>query len=265
MGQEDILYTAENGIAVVTLNRPEKMNAISFEMHDLLEDVVKRVGDDKEVRALIITGAGRAFCAGTDVSGSIALSLDLTMHLAGLDKGTFDRPNAWWFANLPQPTVAAVNGAAVGAGAELALMCDFRIASEKARFGWIFPQRGLIPDAGAATYLLSRIVGLTKALEITLSGEMIGAEEALRIGLVSKVVPEDQLMTAAKEFAERVTRGAPLSIRMIKRLVYRGLENDMEAHLAMTRELLGICYQTEDAREGVMSFLEKRTPVWKGR
>lgn len=265
MSREDVLYTKEGGIAILTLNRPEKMNAITFEMHDLIEEAVADAGKDESVRSLIVTGAGRAFCAGTDVSGSIAVPQDLAMRLLGIKGSTFDHPSMWWFASLPQPTIAAVNGAAVGAGAELALTCDFRIASEKARFGWIFPQRGLVPDAGAATYLLPRIVGLTKTLELALSGEMIDAEEALRIGLVSKVVPEDQLMTAAKEFAERLTRGAPLSIRMIKRLVYRGLERDMEAHQAMTRELLGVCYQTEDAREGVMSFLEKRPPVWKGR
>ena len=265
MGREDVLYTKADGIATITLNRPEKLNAVTFEMHDLIEEAVADAVKDSSLRSLILTGAGRGFCGGTDVTGSMVSSLELSLRLVGARGATFEQPSSWWFANIPQPTIAAVNGPAIGAGAEIALMCDFRIASETARFGWVFPQRGIVPDAGAGTYLLPRIVGLTKALEIVLSGEIVDAEEALRIGLVSKVVPQDQLMATAKEFADHLTRGAPLALRMCKRLIYRGLERDMEAHQAMTRELLNLCFQTEDHKEGVMSFLEKRAPVWKGR
>ncbi|MFC1896270.1 enoyl-CoA hydratase/isomerase family protein [Thermodesulfobacteriota bacterium] len=263
MPKDDVLYTKDNGIATITLNRPRARNAVSWEMHDLLDEALDDAAADDAVRVVILTGTDPSFCSGTDVRGGMAPSAE--SRLAELPKGTGERRLSWKFVDVAKPTIAAVNGAAVGMGVEFATQCDIRIASEKARFGWIFPQRGLIPDTGAGTYLLPRIVGLSKACELVFSGEIIDADEALRIGVVSKVVPHEQLMPAAREMALKFCKGAPLSLRWAKQLIYRGLERDLETHAAFTSQLLGMCFQTEDHQEGVKSFLEKREPVFKGR
>ncbi|MDO8671649.1 MAG: enoyl-CoA hydratase-related protein, partial [Dehalococcoidia bacterium] len=159
----------------------------------------------------------------------------------------------------------AVNGAAVGMGAEYTLQCDFRLAADTARFGFIFSRRGIISDTGAGTYLLPQVVGLSKALELLYSGDVIDAEEALKIGLVNKVVPLDQLEEATMAFARRMMEGAPLSAKWSKELTYRGLERDTATHLAETRRILDASTKTEDHVEGIRSFVEKRKPQWKGR
>jgi 2-(1,2-epoxy-1,2-dihydrophenyl)acetyl-CoA isomerase len=263
MAREDVLYTKEDGIATITLNRPESRNAVTWEMHGLIDEALDDVKRDDTVRALIITGVDPAFCAGTDVRGEMAPPAD--WQLARLARDTGERRLPWSFVDVAKPTIAAVNGSAVGMGAEFTIQCDIRIASERARFGWIFPQRGLIPDTGAGTYLLPRIVGLSKACELVFSGEIIDAEEALRIGLVTKLVAHDELMPAARDIAVRLSKGAPLSVRWAKQLIYRGLERDLESHAAFTSQLLAMCFQTEDHQEGVKSFLEKRDPVFRGR
>jgi enoyl-CoA hydratase/carnithine racemase len=263
MPSEDVLYSKENGIATITLNRPAARNAVTFEMLDLLGQTLNEVKQDDEVRTLIVTGADPGFCAGTDVKGGMAPPVE--RNLAGLPKNTWDRRFAWMFVDVAKPVIAAVNGAAVGMGAEYTIQCDIRIASERARFGWIFPQRGIIPDTGAGTYLLPRIVGLANACELVFSGDIIDAQEALRIGLVSKVVPHEELLPAAREMAARFVKGAPLSLRWSKQLIYRGLERDIETHAAFTGQLLGMAFQTEDNKEGIQSFLEKRDPVFKGK
>jgi enoyl-CoA hydratase/carnithine racemase len=150
-------------------------------------------------------------------------------------------------------------------GAEFTIQCDIRIASDKARFGWVFPLRGLVPDTGAGTYLLPKIVGVQKAFELLYTGEIIDAQEAERIGLVAKVVPHDDLEAATMELATKIAKVAPLSNRWMKQLVYRGMERTLEVHLAANSQLLNMCFQTEDHREGIQSFLEKREAVFKGR
>jgi len=171
----------------------------------------------------------------------------------------------WQLTRIPKPTIAAVNGAAVGMGAEWTIQCDIRIASEKARFGWVFPLRGIIPDTGAGPYLLPYVVGLSKALELMYSGEIIDAEEAERIGLVTKVVPPDELLPAAREMAARITYGAPLSIKAIKEITYGSLEWPLDVFGAEKTSRFQSTSDSEDAKEGVESFLEKRPPAWKGR
>jgi 2-(1,2-epoxy-1,2-dihydrophenyl)acetyl-CoA isomerase len=263
MARDDVLYTKEDGIATITLNRPESRNAVSWEMHSLISEALEDVKRDDAVRALILTGADPAFCSGTDVRGGMAPSAE--WRLAQQARDTGERRLSWSFVEIAKPTIAAVNGAAVGMGAEFTIQCDIRIASERARFGWIFPQRGLIPDTGAGTYLLPRIVGLSKACELVFSGEITDAQEALRIGLVTKVVPHDELLPAAREMALKLSNGAPLSLRWAKQLIYRGLERDLETHAAFTSQLLTMCFQTEDHQEGVRAFMEKRDPVFKGK
>ena len=263
MARDDVLYTKEDGIATITLNRPESRNAVTWEMHSLINEALDDVKRDDAVRALILTGADPAFCSGTDVRGGMAPSAEWRLAQQAKDSG--ERRLPWSFVEIAKPTIAAVNGAAVGMGAEFTIQCDIRIASERARFGWIFPQRGLIPDTGAGTYLLPRIVGLSKACELVFSGEIIDAQEALRIGLVTKIVPHDELLPAAREMALKLSNGAPLSLRWTKQLIYRGLERDLETHAAFTSQLLAMCFQTEDHQEGVRAFIEKREPVFKGK
>jgi len=264
VADEEVLYTKEKDIAVITINRPDRMNAVSWAMQDLINSALDEARRDDEVRALILTGAGRAFCAGTDLSGGMALSAEGGSAQHG-PATTDARRSGWIFTNLAKPTVAAVNGAAVGMGAEFTIQCDVRVASERARFGWIFPQRGIVPDTGAGTYLLPRIVGISHAAELLFSGEIIDAQEALRIGLVSKVVPHEELMDAAMAMATRLSRGAPLAIRWAKQLMYRGFERDVETHQEFNRQLLAQCFTTEDHKEGVQAFLEKREARFKGR
>jgi len=217
-----------------------------------------------------VTGNGRAFCAGTDISGGTALSegeSQATQHIerAKQKTSTYDRGSIWMFNSIPKPIICALNGAAVGLGAEIPLMCDTRIASESARWGQVFVLRALVPDAGAGTYLLPRIVGLSKACELVFSGEIINAQEMLRIGLVSQVVPNDELMPAAIEMAKKLKRGAPLAVQMAKQLMYRGLDRSIEDHIQAEFDAFTLMSQTEDAKEGINSFMEKREPRWVGR
>jgi len=262
MAEEHVLYSKEGHIATITLNRPDRMNAVDWEMHDLIAKAIDNASQDDEVWVVILTGAGRAFCAGTDVTGGLVRSFadTLKQSLAG-EK---NRPG-FTFTSIPKPTIAMVNGAAVGMGAEFAIQCDIRVASDKARFGWVFGLRGLVPDTGAGTYLLPQIVGLQKTLELIYTAEIIDAEEALRIGVVSKVVPHEELESATMELANKITKVAPLSNRWTKQLTYRGLERSLEMHAAATSQLLNMCFQTEDSKEGIQSFLEKREAQFKGR
>ena len=262
MAEEYVLYTKQDAIATITLNRPDRMNAVNWEMHDLIAKAIEDASQDNDVRVVIFTGAGRAFCSGTDVTGGLVRSFADT--LGQTLAGERNRPG-FTFTSIPKPTIAMVNGAAVGMGAEFSIQCDIRIASDKARFGWIFPLRGLVPDTGAGTYLLPQIVGLQKAFELLYTGEIIGAEEALRIGLAAKVVPQEELEAATMELATKIAKVAPLANRWTKQLTYRGLERSLEMHAAATSQLLSLCFQTEDSKEGIQSFLEKRDAQFKGK
>lgn len=270
MAEQDVLYSKENGIAVVTFNRPDKLNSVTNNVISMVSSIVEEIKRDDEVRVVIVTGNGRAFCAGTDISSGSALSEGKSQAETNIDrekqkKSTYDRGQIFMFNNIPKPIICAINGAAVGLGAEIPLMCDVRIASESARWGQVFVLRALVPDAGAGTYLLPRILGLSKACELVLSGEIINAQEMLRIGLVSKVVPNEQLMTTAMEMAKKLKRGAPLAVQMAKQLMYRGLDRTVEDHIQAEFDAFTLLSQTEDAKEGVKSFLEKREPRWLGR
>jgi len=268
MAEENILYHKEEGIGIVTLNRPEKMNAVTDDMLVSLTKIVADIAQDEGVRVMIITGNGRAFCAGTDVSAlgrneeEAAAARERRMQGVTLPESPLP---GWTFTRIPKPTIAAVNGPAVGMGAEWTAQCDIRIASENARFGWVFSQRGLTPDTGAGPYLLPYIVGLSRALELMYSGEIIDAYEAERIGLVSKVVPPEELMPAAKAMARKLMQGAPLALKGIKELTYGSLEWPPSVHRAETTRRFRSLSLTEDCKEGVRSFIERRPPVWKGR
>lgn len=256
------------GVATLTLNRPDRLNALDAEILQESATVIEKLNDDDEVKVLIITGGGRAFCSGADLSASVS-GTDLNQ----LDIGR--RPRLEPFARFgwlirqidgfAKPVIAAVNGVAVGAGLAVALACDIRIASESARFSCIFVRRGLVADCGT-TFYLPRLVGLDKALELLWTGDIIDAREAERIGLVSRVVAADDLMKIAKEFALRLVYGPSVSIELMKRLAYEGLRaNSLPSQLAHEDFAQNVCRQTEDAKEGVRSFLEKREPRFQGR
>jgi len=265
MAEQDLLYRREDGMGIVTLNRPERLNAITHPMLHRLHSIIEEIRRDDNVRVVILTGTGRAFCAGTDITGEVPISAEVEI-LSMKERSTTEyRYSQWYFNSLPKPVICAINGAAVGIGADFSLHCDIRIAAESARWGQVFVLRGMVPDTGAGTYLLPRIVGLSKACELVFSGEIINAQEMLRIGLVSSVVPDDRLMTAAKEMAKKLMRGAPLAVQMSKQLMYLGLERSIEAHQEAARYCFRLSTQTEDFREGIKSFFEKREPRWVGK
>lgn len=272
MAEEEVLYSKEDGVGIITLNRPEKLNALAFEQQLRLASLVEEIKRDEDVRVVILTGAGRAFCAGADISGGDLPSIKQADRFKqrGIDDArrrtsTYDPGTLWSLNSIPKPTICAINGAAVGMGAEYTLLCDIRIASQAARWGQVFVLRGVVPDHGAGTYLLPRMVGLSNACELVFSGKIIDAEEMLRIGLVSKVVPPEELMSAAKEMAKELMRGAPLAVQMCKQLMYMGLHRSVPDHIQATRQCFSVANQTEDYKEGVKSFLEKREPRWVGR
>ena len=257
---ETIRVEQREGVAVVTLSRPDKLNAVTPQMHRELLDAFKRIARDDAVRAAVLTGEGRAFCAGQD--------LETVTQNPDLDYGDLLRngynPIIEALTSLEKPVVAAVNGVAAGAGVSLALACDLKLASDKASFVQAFVHIGLVPDSGS-TWFLPRLVGLTKAMELALLGDKVSAEEAARIGLINRVVPHDALMPEALTLAERLAQMPTRAIALTKRAFYKGLTVPLSEQLAYEAHLQAIAGKTEDHREGVRAFFEKRKPVFRGR
>jgi enoyl-CoA hydratase/carnithine racemase len=215
------------------------------------------------VRAVVVTGAGRAFSAGTDLQ-QLSAQPPPAGRAETLAAAYEDAPAPWTFPSISKPVIAAVNGAAVGLGAEFTLQCDLRLAAQSARFGWVFVHRGLVPDTAAGTWLLARIVGLQHAVRLLLSGDIIDAPEALRIGYVLDVVPDGELMDRALALAASVSRGSPLAAGEIKRLLYRGLTRPAMDHISDSTATITRMFQSADFKEGVKAFLERRDPDWVG-
>ena len=260
----EILLEKKEGVAVVTLNRPERFNSFTTSMYREFPRIVDQLRRDDEVKAVILTGAGKGFCAGSDVSDRLGKRLE-----KGGEESRFENLQqvgamALDIADFDKPIIGAINGAAVGAGLSLALLCDIRLASEKARFGAVWLTVGLIPDVGA-TYSLPRIVGSEKALELILTREIVGADEALKIGLVSKVFPHAQLMDEARKLAGSIAAGPSVAVELTKRGLQRSLENDLKTQLDYETYAQNICRQTEDHKEGIRAFTEKRKPTFVGR
>lgn len=268
MAEETILVEKNAGVLTLTLNRPDKLNALNVALMDELARVLRKANTDDKVKAAILTGAGRAFCSGLDLSEPFAA---IDTKRKGLNRNVKTQPYVgigWLVEQIEEftkPIIAAVNGIASGIGLGLACACDIRIASEKARYASIFVKRGITPDAGT-TYYLPRLIGFNKSLEVMLSGEFIEAEESKQIGLSNMVVPADDLMTEAKNYATKLATGPSLAIELTKRLVRDSMKAP-DLRTQMTNESLasGIMGQTEDAIEGTMAFLEKRPPNFKGR
>ncbi|MFW9822302.1 MAG: enoyl-CoA hydratase/isomerase family protein [Candidatus Thorarchaeota archaeon] len=255
---ETIIYEKKGMVAEITLNRPERLNAINVQMNADLKNSLKVAKEDSEVRAIVITGAGRAFCAGADVqefaSGKFREDIaggSVTIH-------PYD------FFKLYKPIIAAVNGVAVGFGTNLALSCDIIYASENASFGEFFIRMGLIPDMNGS-FLLPKFIGIHKAKELIFSGRRIFAEEALKIGLVNAVFPQEELLPKTMEFANHLAEQAPLALALSKEAVNKGYEKVFDEMLKVETEFNAKCYASEDHREAAAAFVEKRKPIFKGK
>ena len=263
MSQDTVTYAVEDHVAIITLNRPEQRNALNWDAYARLEQHLRRAVTDTEARCVIVTGADPAFCSGDDVREIMAgpRAVGAAAAPAGRHKPT---PAAMAALECDKPMIAAVNGAAVGWGMELALYADIRICSEKAKFAELFIKRGLVCDVGGF-YRLPSIVGPAKAAELLFTGDVIGAEEALRIGLVSEVTPHEDLMTRARALAARIAVNPPLALRYMKEGLRRGTYGDARELGGWAIETIRALMKTEDHKEGVAAFLEKREPVFKGR
>lgn len=259
---EHILFKREKGIATITLNRPDKLNAFAGRMREEIAEAVEQAGSDDKVRVIVMTGEGRGFCAGADVKflGELARKRDTAAFQGFLDSG---RRVVSAIRNAPKPVIASINGPAAGGGLNMALACDIRLASDKAKFSEAFVKIGLHPDWGG-TYFLPRLVGTAKACELMMSGDVLGAYEAERIGLVNRVVPHEQLHVATRELAERLAKMPPMAMSRMKRAIYRGAEADLETMLEVENEAQIACFESNDCVEGVEAFLAKRAPDFKG-
>jgi 2-(1,2-epoxy-1,2-dihydrophenyl)acetyl-CoA isomerase len=264
---DEIELTKDGRVTVLAFNRPEKLNALTprafwYEIPSALEEVAH----DDEVRVLIITGRGRGFSSGADVGALAEIARDPTQSKAEFKSPEPRRPRYYsihLLRNLPKPTIAAVNGIAAGAGLSFALACDIRIASEDARFSSVFIRRGLVPDHGL-TFFLPRLVGTAKALELMYTGDVIDAQQAERIGLVNHVVPAKELMPAVMKLADRIAKNPPIAVALTKRIAYHWLEQDLISHLEYEAYNQRLCRDTQDFKEAVRAFQEKREPEFRG-
>ena len=271
MAYKAIIYKVEEGIATITFNRPQRLNAVNPVMMAEITDVIQQVGKDDSLRVLILTGTGRGFCSGGDFKGD-ADSL-VTRERASQPRSAsasarrvhnYIRPISLALQNLEIPTIAMVNGVAVGQGFSMAQACDIRIGSDQAKFmvGWT--NRGIAPAFGD-TWLLPRIIGLGRALDLIYTARMLDADEAYRIGLLNRLVPAKDLETETIEYARRLAKGPPLALRADKQLTYDGLGMDLSAALNAIANVQGSLIASEDWGESSIAFQEKRQPVFKGK
>jgi 2-(1,2-epoxy-1,2-dihydrophenyl)acetyl-CoA isomerase len=258
-----ILVSQDAGVLTITLNRPEKLNAFNPEMHQLLRRAIERAGDDAGIRAALITGSGRGFCAGQDLAernvSPGAAPIDLSVSI-----GAYYNPLVRLLRGLPKPVVCAVNGIAAGAGANVALACDLVLAARSASFVQSFSRLGLLPDSGG-TYFLPRLVGTARAMGLALLGEKLSAEDAERWGLIWKAVDDDKLLAEANALARALAAGPTKGYGLVKRAIYASAGNSLEAQLDLERDLQRDAGSSADYREGVSAFMEKREPRYQGK
>ncbi|MEZ5854572.1 MAG: enoyl-CoA hydratase-related protein [Hyphomicrobiaceae bacterium] len=258
MSEQQILFDLRDGVGVVTLNRPEVMNAFGGTMREDLLGLLQRVSTDASVRCILITGAGKAFCAGGDIASMAELQakndaspisqrMDLGARIVELIRA------------MPKPVIAAINGAAAGAGMNMALACDMRLAAESARFSESFVKIGLVPDWGGS-YLLTQLVGTAKAMELMMTGDRFDAHEALRLGIVNRVIPDATFRDEAMKFAVTLARGPSMTLAHIKQATYLGATGTIAQSLQFETTSQEQLFLAENAREGMRAFLEKRPP-----
>jgi len=260
MSYETIILEKKEGVATLKLNRPEKLNALNRKMIEELESAMVEIRKDRDVRALVITGAGRGFCSGADVG-------DMAQAVAPVEIRYWTQTAhkiILALTDLEKPVIAEVNGVAVGIGCSLALSADIIIASENARFSLIFSRIGLIPDGGSLFHL-PRLVGPAKAKELVFTAKMVDANEAERIGLINRAVPADELDNEVNTLAKQLAEGPTVAFGMAKKIINKGLSMDLSSVLECEAFGQTIAGTTEDAREGVIAFLEKRKAEFKGR
>ena len=261
MGYQTLLVDRAGAFATITLNRPEARNAIDLLMRQELVAAMDEVEADEATQVLILTGAGGHFCAGGDVKSMRERRLTAAEGRARVE--SLNRM-VLRLVDFPRPTIAMVDGYAVGAGTNLALCCDLVVASDRARFGELFNKIGLVPDGGG-TWLLSRLVGLARAKELIFTGEVFDAAEAARIGLVNRVVPAADLATVTRALAERIAAGPPNVLRLAKHMVNRAATTDLAAALDLEAYSQGLSIAADDHQEGIAAFFEKRPPKFTGR
>lgn len=266
MDFKNIILSKENHIATVTLNRPDKLNAINEEMTAELAAALVDVGKDDDMRVLVMTGAGRAFCAGADLRQEEGEALMQLSDAEAIRRGVREMSKGCieGLVNLPQPTIAMVNGACVGAGFDLALACDLRVGSENARFMVAYSRIGIIPGQGGA-WMLARVAGLPKAAELLFTGDFLSGEDAEKCGVLNKLVPAADLEKETMALATRIAKMPPLGVRINKMHLYRMLQMDLASALDFAAATQPILLTSEDYKEAVKSFMEKREGVYKGR
>ncbi len=258
---EWLLYDVEDQIATVTINRPEKKNAMSYQMLGEFIEMMAQASNDDSAKVVILTGVPGSFCAGTDLADLVTIPGETR----GL-RGSAEEESKWWpIVACEKPVIAAIDGPAVGMGAEFSSQCDIRIASTRARFAWNFAHRGLVPDTGAGSWLLPRLIGTSQAFWLLYSGEFITAQQAKELNYISAVFEPDELLSEARKMANKIVQGSPFSHRRIKSLVYEGLGIDIASHMKHHTEALAECFKSDDHKEGVASFLERRPANFTGK
>ncbi len=250
-----------DGIAVLTIDRAERRNAMTYAMLFAFIERVREVAADDGVRVLVVTGAGGTFCAGTDLADLSTIPGETR----GV-RGEAHEGDVWWpLVACPKPVIGAIDGFAVGMGAEFSSQCDVRIVTDRARFAWNFAHRGLVPDTGAGSWLLPRLIGHSRALRLLYTGAFLEAAEAKAIGYANEIVAPEALMDTALAEAERYLAASPHAIRHMKALVYEGLSRELPAHMQAHVAALSACFKSADHKEGVAAFLEKRPARFTGR
>ena len=261
----DVLYAVFDHVATLTLNRPERMNTISGPMLDRLTELLVQANADPDVRVIVLTGTGRAFCAGLDLNaatkGEGIGSSSATVTSATIDLR--NTPPTVLFA-LDKPTICALNGSAAGYGMDMAIGCDIRVMGESAKLAAAFVKRGVVPESGG-TWLLPRLLGWAKAAELIFTGRTLTAAQALDLGLANQVVPDDQVAATAQALAAEIAANAPLAVQASKRMMRMGLDETFETHVQHVYLQLLPLFRSEDFQEGMRSFLEKRVANFSGR
>jgi enoyl-CoA hydratase/carnithine racemase len=262
MSEPHVLYRIDGHVAVITLNRPEVKNAFSPEMITLWRQFLEEARADHNVRVVILTGKGETFCSGGDIRDMAAGKLRSWEMKKFLWEGV--HRIVLTLEDLDKPIIAAINGAAMGAGLDMALMCDLRVCSDRAKLGESYILLGLVPGDGGA-YFLPQLVGIAKAMELFLTGDILNAPEALHIGLVNRVVPHERLLEEAMILAEKISSKPPLAVRMMKRAIYQSQTSTLRPHLDYISSQLALLSETQDHLEAAKAFLEKRKPVFTGK